>query len=186
MIRIIGGTAGGRKLHVPLGLATRPTSDRVKENLFNIIGAQVDGAAVLDVYAGTGALAIEALSRGAGRALLVDDASSAVEVIEQNLKTIGFKERARVEHIRAEISLKALVEQGKRFDLIFLDPPYRINPVELELVVRFAARLLSERGLAVLEHRSTQDIADLGAWVTVCDSRVYGDTGLTFFKRGED
>src|SRR5258708_2159085 len=121
-MRVIAGTYGGRELVAPKGRETRPTSDRVREALFSILG-DVGGERVLDLYAGSGALAIEALSRGAGEATLVDSSRSAIEAIRRNLGTLGTD--AEVVGRQAFRFLQQARGIGRQYDLVFIDPPYR-------------------------------------------------------------
>lgn len=126
MPRVISGSAGGRRLRTPGGRATRPTSDRVKEGWFSALTARTDIAdlQVLDLFAGSGQLAIEALSRGAAHALLVERGASARAVIRDNLAVCGLAERAEVRGGQAAAVVRACVESDRQFDLIFIDPPY--------------------------------------------------------------
>ena len=120
-MRVIAGRLGGRKLVAPRGLSTRPTSDRVREALFSALGA-VTGARVLDLFAGTGALGVEAISRGAARAVFVESARPALAALRENLGALGLAESARVVPQLAERALGAVIAEGP-FDLIFADPP---------------------------------------------------------------
>ena len=123
-MRVIAGEAGGLRLVAPKGDRTRPTADRVKESLFSALGGRVDGASVLDLYAGSGALAIEALSRGARSAVLVDRAQPAAVAIRANLATTRMTEQARVVRRSVEAVLRDRPPPEAPFDLVFLDPPY--------------------------------------------------------------
>ena len=120
IMRIISGTAGGRRLKEPVGESIRPTSDKVKENVFNIIQFDIEGRRVLDLFAGTGQYGIEALSRGARSAVFVDTAADSVRLIKENLKISGFSDNAEV---YGRDSLRFL-DSDDMFDLIFVDPPY--------------------------------------------------------------
>lgn len=122
-MRVVGGTARGRKLTAPAGRSTRPTSDQVKEAIFNVLGSRIDleDTAVVDLFAGSGALGIEAISRGAARATFVESDPKAVAVIEANLASLGFAPRARV--IRADV-MRWLAGRPGAFDVAFADPPY--------------------------------------------------------------
>lgn len=182
-MRVIAGVARGRRLLVPSGLETRPTSDRVKESLFSILGDRVPGAVVLDLYAGSGALAIEALSRGAERAILVEDDRRAVDAINDNLEAVGFTTTVDIQHTQVRPALHDLANAGTLFDLIFLDPPYTIDLAALAEILRLAVGRLTKQGLAILEHRAKQQQPDLGGSIVVIDSRRYGNTGLSFFGR---
>jgi 16S rRNA (guanine966-N2)-methyltransferase len=123
-MRILSGEARGRALKTREGKGTRPTDARAREMLFNILGERVLEARFLDLYAGTGAVGLEALSRGAARCVFVEGNSGAVQVIRANLKTLGWSERAQVWHATVKAALHRLVENGERFDLIFADPPF--------------------------------------------------------------
>jgi 16S rRNA (guanine966-N2)-methyltransferase len=178
-LRVIGGEARGRHLVAPAGGA-RPTADRVKEALFNSLGSErVEGASVLDLYAGSGALAIEALSRGADRAVLVDDDRRAHAAIAANLEAIGFGDRARVARVRAS-TFVARLDSDDRFDLVFADPPYDLPPDELGAVLAALAGsgALAERATVVVEtgRGSAPQLPD--QW-SVGWQRAYGDTLLT-------
>ncbi len=124
-MRVIAGSARGTRL-APVPKGMRPTSDRVRESLFNALGQFFEGGSVLDLYAGTGALGIEALSRGSGLAIFVERDRRARAVILENLRRTGFAGRAEVIGGEVEAALGRLVGRGERFDLIFADPPYRI------------------------------------------------------------
>ena len=123
-MRVIAGTWGGRRLKAPPGAATRPTSDRVREALFSVLGERVAGARVLDLYAGSGALGIEALSRGAESAVFVDTAPAALKAIRANLDALGAA--AEVRRADARRFLGSASADARQYDLVFLDPPYRL------------------------------------------------------------
>ena len=125
-MRVITGTARGRRLKELQGMETRPTTDKVKESLFSIIQFDIEGRRVLDLFAGTGQLGIEALSRGAAEAVFVDRRPDAVRLVQENLALCGFTDRARVKSGDALAYLKS----GEKFDLIFLDPPYGTGMLE--------------------------------------------------------
>ena len=182
-MRVISGTAKGQRLFAPKGLKTRPTADRVKESLFNIIAGAVEGAAVLDLYAGAGSLAIEALSRGAAAVVLVESDKSAAAAIDRNLVSTGSAERATVIQAPVNRALDRLVASGQVFDLIFLDPPYKISKAELEIVLEEAAGCLAKSGLAILEHRPDLPELEPGGGLFLSDGRRYGDTALSFYKK---
>ncbi len=123
-MKVIGGTARGRKLKVPKGLTVRPTAARVKESLFNILPHDFSGLRVLDLYAGSGNVSIEALSRGAVEAVLVDESARSAAVIRANLTRLELLQRAQVWIVPVARALRKLDKAGEKFDLIFLDPPY--------------------------------------------------------------
>jgi len=149
-VRVVGGRLGGRRLRAVPGRDTRPTSDRVRESLFGILGERVEGARVLDLFAGTGALAIEALSRGATGAVLVEQAAPAVDVIRANLDALDLTGAAKVRRTRAETYLRT--QRDGPFDLVLLDPPYAV-PVGLVagLLGRLARTALAPGAVVVVE-----------------------------------
>jgi 16S rRNA (guanine966-N2)-methyltransferase len=182
-MRVIAGTAKGHRLMVPGGLNTRPTADRVKEALFSVLADRVAGAAVLDLFAGSGALGIEALSRGADRGIFVDSSRSSIEAIHKNLIKTGLLSKAEVWRAPATRALDKLIARGQRFDLIFLDPPYKIKRIELEGILETVSRekLIMSGGMIVLEH-SVKALSVEANSLAVLDTKKYGDTGLTFFS----
>jgi 16S rRNA (guanine966-N2)-methyltransferase len=179
-LRVIAGEARGRRLVAPAGGA-RPTADRVKEALFNSLGsARVEGASVLDLYAGSGALAIEALSRGADRAVLVDDDRRAHTAITSNLDATRFAERARVVRTGVAAFVRGLVASDDCFDLVFADPPYDLPSAELGAVLAALAAsgtLAAPATVAVETGRGSPPLLPDG-W-SVGWERRYGDTLLT-------
>ena len=134
-MRIVAGSAKGRALQGPKPTSKhiRPTADRVRETLFNVLGQWLEGQAVLDLYAGTGALALESLSRGAGRAVLVDSDREALALCRTNTDTLGFGERVEILAQPVERALETLGRRGDRFELVFADPPYAARVVETVL-----------------------------------------------------
>jgi 16S rRNA (guanine(966)-N(2))-methyltransferase RsmD len=168
---VIAGRWGGRRLHAPAGAATRPTADRVREALFAILGERVDGARVLDLFAGSGALGIEALSRGAAEATFVDSAPAALKAVRANLAALGAE--AEVRRADARVFLRAASRAGRHYDLVFLDPPYRLAERLARELSETLPAVLAPGGLAISEsdRRSPLDL-DL----TPTDERRYGDT----------
>lgn len=184
-MRIIAGSAGGIPLKTP-GALTRPTTDRAREALFASLGTLLQGAVVLDLYAGSGALGIEALSRGATSALFVEQERKACEVIEDNLS------KARLEGGRVRCSQVAQFLQGHRgagYDLVFADPPYAKDRLaEEELLALLSSEhlvaLLSDKGVLVLESLISSALPE---WVAQCwdvrDERHFGETRISFLKK---
>jgi 16S rRNA (guanine966-N2)-methyltransferase len=167
-VRIVAGRWGGRRLVAPPGRATRPTSDRVREALFSILGP-LDGARVLDLFAGSGALGLEALSRGAGEAVLVERAPAALKALRANVEALGAS--AEVVAGDARAYLRAARERGAEYDLVFLDPPYRAaDELGRELSL---APVLASHGRVVSE---SDRRAPLELDLPVTDERRYGDT----------
>jgi len=183
--RIIAGEAGGRRLAVPAGESVRPTSDRVKESVFSALGpGRLVGARVLDLYAGSGALGLEALSRGAGEALLVDRDQAAARAIRSNIETLGFEDRAVLRQ-----SPVATVVGGPRpgdpFDLALLDPPYDTPAAEVEAVLHrlVEGEWLGPDATVVVERAAgSAPLVWPAGWGSTWE-RCYGDTLVLFAQR---
>ena len=173
-MRIIAGTLGGRRLTAPPGTATRPTSDRVREALFSILGSRVVDARVLDLFAGSGALGIEALSRGAAAATFVDSDPAAVRAVRANLHGL----EAEVVRRDARAWLRTARERALPYDLVFLDPPYRQAPELGPVLAEPVAAVLAPGAVVVSEsdRRTPLDLPTL----TLEDERRYGDTLIRF------
>jgi pantetheine-phosphate adenylyltransferase/16S rRNA (guanine(966)-N(2))-methyltransferase RsmD len=178
-VRVIAGSARGRRL-APVPDGVRPTSDRVRESLFNSLGQFFDGGSVLDLYAGTGALGIEALSRGSERAVFVERDGRARAVIRENLRRTGFVDRAEVIGGEVETVLGRLAERGELFNLIFADPPYRIAAAEVGGILGRLRSLLAPGGRVVIESGEAP-VAGGEKGVT----RRYGGTFVTILERSE-
>jgi len=181
-MRIIGGTAKGRRLVVPKGGAVRPTAGKVKESLFNILPRDFSGLRVLDLFAGTGNVSIEALSRGAEKAVLVDASARSTAAIRENLRRLGFGARSQVWVLPVARALRSLAQQGETFDLIFVDPPYDRGLVGATLKLIAQNNLLDPVGTAVAEHSRREEVKPSYGSLILNDQRRYGDTFLTFFK----
>jgi 16S rRNA (guanine966-N2)-methyltransferase len=173
-VRIIAGSRKGHRIDAPRGRATRPTSDRVRENVFNLVAPWLEDAVVLDLFAGSGAMGIEALSRGAARAVLVDDEQSACQVIERNL------ERLRL--TGAEVVCRDVggfvASDARTYDLVFCDPPYDDYAAVEPTLARYLPRLLAADGLAVLETSAGREPS---LPLTQRTSRRYGSARITLF-----
>jgi 16S rRNA (guanine966-N2)-methyltransferase len=180
-VRIVGGNLGGRVLRAPTGAATRPTSEKVREAVFDILGPRVsvDGAHVLDLFAGSGALGLEALSRGAAHATFVDSARAAVTVIRNNLRALGVADRATVVAGDA-VASAARHAPAAPWRLVFVDPPYRSD-----LAIRAVAALppdhLAADAVVVIEHDRHNAPPDQVGSLLRTDQRRYGDTLISFF-----
>ena len=182
-MRIITVRARGARLKAPKGMAvTRPTSDRVKESLYSILGTMVEGRTVLDVFAGTGSLGLEALSRGASHAVFLDAATA--DVLRENIAHCHFDGEADVLSGDAFAHLARLVRQGRTFDLVFCDPPYHKGLWERALSFFDESPLLAENAILVVEHGGDEDaLPELASLVRV-DHRRYGKTTqVSFFQR---
>ena len=179
-MRVIAGSRKGHKLAAPRGLDTRPTSDRVRENIFNLVGP-VDDAKVLDLFAGSGALGIEALSRGAASAVFVDHDADAVRTIERNLDRLRLT-GARVVHGDVLRTVAQEVAAGAKYDLVLVDPPYGMLTEIQSRLARHLPPLLAADGLLVVESdaRTEPELA-----LPARTSRKYGQTRVTLFEGPE-
>lgn len=178
-MRVIAGTFGGRTLVAPKGQATRPTSDRVREALFSMLG-DVTNTSVLDLYAGTGALGIEALSRGATRAVFVENARPALDALRRNLETLHLRQVTSVISSPVMKAVRGLTS-NTRFDLVLVDPPY----ADLDDAVKVVEALArgghcAENVRVVLEHAS-RDAGPKIAGLDFETTRRYGDTSVSFY-----
>jgi len=178
-VRVIAGRLGGLRLVAPRGLATRPTSDRVREALFSALG-DVSGAAALDLFAGTGALGIEALSRGAERAVFVERAGPALAALRANIDALGLHDRAKIIAQPVARAVPSILREGP-FDLIFIDPPYAAL-AEVSGLVAALGGALAEGARVVVEH-ATRDPAPRLEGLSREQSRAYGDTSLTLYRQ---
>ena len=184
-MRIISGEAKGRTLFAPPGSQTRPTADRIRGSLFNIIGSRVMDARVLDLFGGTGALALEALSRGAESAVIADNSRSAQQAIDRNARSVlksDFDFRAQI--LRSDYRSAIDAVKGRVFDLVFLDPPYRMVEAYGEALSRlYAAEMLAPGCLIVMEREKSAQIP-LPEPFNVIDTRLYSDTAVDFVEIG--
>lgn len=186
-MRIIAGEAGGRRLKALPGRATRPTADRVKESLFGILNAKIAEAYFLDLFAGTGNIGIEALSRGAERAVFVDASEAAARVIRANLSLTGYEARAEVLRLGVLKAVAKLAGAKRKFDLIFLDPPYEAGLLQLALQAVARAGLLASGGNIVAEHSRREEVEEAElAGLSIWRQEKYGDTRLTFLRSLSD
>lgn len=179
-MRIIAGSKRGATIYAPRGQDTRPTQDRVRESLFNIIRAWIPDASVLDLFAGSGALGLEAVSRGAREAVLVDCAQEAYAVVCRNIDKLGFADRARALRLDCDRALQRLSREGARFDVVFLDPPYRMEDTGALCRSMRALGLLRDGALIVIEHRAGA-VPQPGEGFRPLDERRYHDTAIHMF-----
>lgn len=180
-MRVIGGKDKGRRLKAPKGSALRPTAARVKEALFNILPHDLTGLKVLDLFAGTGNLAIEALSRGAAEVILVDASPESGKVIRENLRKLHLCGRSKVWITPVFRSVRLLSQRGETFDVVFLDPPYERHWVGQTVAMIAEAGLLRASGILVAEHSLKETIEERFGSLVIRDRRRYGDTVLSFF-----
>ncbi len=185
-MRIVGGRFRGRPIAAPSGSLTRPTSDRVRESLFNILThgmewAGIEGARVLDLFAGTGALGLEALSRGAAYCLFVEDNADARGLIRENIEALGLTGASKV--WRRDAAKLGTAAPMQPFQLLFADPPYGKGLGEQALQAAADGGWLSAGAVCVLEERADVEPA-IPAAFALLDRRVYGDTALQFLRKG--
>jgi 16S rRNA (guanine966-N2)-methyltransferase len=177
-MRVTGGTGRGRRLKAPAGSSVRPTSDKVKQALFNILGERVVGALFLDLFAGAGGIGIEALSRGAGRVVFVDASRASLNVVNQNIQQTGFEQRSQAVLSKVESFLK---KPAGSYDIVFLDPPYADEMQSLlELIA--GAGILKPDSIVIAEHFKKQPSPACAVGLTLYREAKYGDTVLAFYK----
>ncbi len=181
-MRIIAGTYRSRVLAAPPGMATRPTSDRLRETLFNILAPRIEGAAFLDLYAGSGAVGLEALSRGAASVTFVERAQPALKALRANLSTLGIQQGLHVRTAAAAAFLRAY--RGHAFHLVFLDPPYDAAAEyesTLGLLGGAAASILAADALVIAEHRRKQRLEECCGALARTRLLEQGDAALSFY-----
>jgi len=186
-MRIISGKAGGRRLAAPAGEKTRPTSDKIRGSLFNILMSRIEDANVLDLFGGTGAMALEALSRGAAHAVIVDTDRQAIDAIRKNAQTVlGEDFRTQADIIKSDYKRALSALSGAKFDLVFLDPPYMLTDAYSAAQSILSEReLLSEDCVLVCE-RSRDAVVKYAPGFEIYDTRAYGDTAVDFVRRIQD
>ena len=195
-MRISGGAAKGRKVGVKKaftqkgeGDELRPTSAKVRQAIFNILGERIIDAAFLDLYAGTGAVGIEALSRGAGKAVFVDDNSLRVNIIKELIKKFAFKDRAVIIKDRASNFINNFLTPNSKlqtpdfFDIIFIDPPYASGELDAILPLIDEKDILRDNGIAIAEHSSKKRLPEAIGRLKLIKNYKYGDTSLILYKK---
>jgi 16S rRNA (guanine966-N2)-methyltransferase len=179
-MRVVAGQLGGRRFKAPRGMATRPTADRARQGLFSVLGDVTD-LRVADLFAGTGALGIEALSRGARSAVFVESARHVVGVLRENLRELGLAERSLLLPLSVEHAERRLLESGP-FDLVLCDPPWaEIASASLSLQRLVDSGLLADSATVAIEHRR-EDAVALSGTVGLWQERHWGDTAFSFFR----
>lgn len=181
-MRIISGSAKGRRLKSVPGTGTRPTADKVKEAVFSMIGPYFDGGTVLDLFAGTGALGIEALSRGMEKGVFIDRDPASVRTVRENLASAALSDKAEVYRSDAQKAVKLLARRQLSFDLVFLDPPYRMRDMDAMMERLREAGLLATQAIVVVEHEAAHAYPDFVAGLAAVRRSVYGDTAVTIYK----
>lgn len=180
-MRIVGGEAGGRRIQAPEGRQTRPTTERVREAVFSILGGDMTGLDVLDVFAGSGAMALEALSRGAAHAVMCDSSRQAAAVIRRNIDALGYGARAELQARDWRMALGGMAD--RRFDVVFIDPPYKRVEEYTQVIEELnARRLLAGGALLVLEHEARTQLTGFPPGFETLKPHRYGDTAVTVLR----
>ncbi|MBI3183819.1 MAG: 16S rRNA (guanine(966)-N(2))-methyltransferase RsmD [Myxococcales bacterium] len=181
-MRIVAGSARGRSLLGPRGAKEiRPTADRVRESIFNVLGQWMEGLRVLDLFAGTGALALEAISRGASRAVMVDSGRQAAALCRANAEALGFADRVEVMRQPVDAALAHLARMREQFDLVFADPPYSARAAASVLSQVESSGVLAPAGRLCIEHDRKEAALERGAALVRVDERRFGDTVVSFY-----
>ncbi len=181
-LRIIGGQFKGRKLRSVRGTRTRPTSERIREAIFNILAFQVRGATVLDLFAGTGAFGVEALSRGAQTAVFIDISSQSISILRENLSAIAPESPTRIIRWDLTRNLNCLNSIPLAFDLVFMDPPYRKNLIAPTLSHLHASQSLANKACIIVEHSHLEPVHPDRLPFEIVDQRKYGKTLVSFLN----
>ncbi len=184
-LRVISGKARGLKLDTPKNQDVRPTTDRVKESLFNMINSYIMDSNILDLFAGTGSLGIECLSRGAKNCVFVDKSKDSINIVRSNVKKARVENESTILNVDFKDAVKRLSTQNQKFDVIFMDPPYYENMfIEcLKSIDKF--NLLDEDGIIVVEHDTKDLFEDSIGRLNKSREKKYGNTTLTFYKLEE-
>lgn len=181
-MRVISGKCRGTKLDAPEGLTTRPTTDRIKETLFNMIAFDIPGCRFLDLFSGSGAIGIESLSRGAQKTVFIDNNKDAIACINKNLQKTGLQNLAIVDNIDIYSGIKKLGVKKEQFDIIFLDPPYNLEGLETLFSLIIENDILAENGYIILENASTAQRPQVDG-LELIKEKVYKTTTMSFFER---
>jgi 16S rRNA (guanine(966)-N(2))-methyltransferase RsmD len=181
-VRIVAGKARGRALRGPKGDSIRPTSDRARQTLFDVLGQWCEGMRVLDLFAGTGALALEAVSRGASFAVLVDSGREALQLCRENAEAMGVLSQVEIVSSDAFAAIDRLKKKGEKFALVFADPPYALE-AGAKLAAAFGDGALLEAGARVcIEHDRREEVPETAGELTRIDQRKLGDTIISIYR----
>lgn len=186
-MRIISGTNKGMKLYAPDGMAVRPTGDKIKEAIFNMIGIIEEDSIVLDLFAGSGSVGIEFLARGASQVYFVDLSRKSLSYVKKNLELCKFTDRAKVIMNDYEKAIVNLSNENVKFDYIFVDPPYALNCSSNIALRVFEHGLLKSDGLLIIESDESEKVIDnIDTNVIKCKEKIYGRTRISIFKYMEE
>lgn len=181
-VRVISGIYRGRRLRTVEGLAVRPTSDRLRETLFNILAPRVTNSRFLDICAGSGAIGVEAISRGAQQVTFIDNSRKACAVIQANLRTLGVEDRAAIINGDAAAALRRLAKENKRFDIVFFDPPYASDIYHQVMQLLDQQPLLSNGAVVIAEHRAKAPPRDQYGELRMYREVKQGESALAFYS----
>lgn len=182
-MRVVSGTCKGRALKAVPGNTTRPTTDKVKEAIFNMIGPYFDGGIALDLFAGSGGLGIEALSRGLDKAIFVDRDHKAIQIIRENIHTCYLDDKTEIYRNDADRALKALIKREITFDFIFLDPPYKKQQL-VSLMQKMDQQMVVHKGsMVVCEHTHELELPASIGELTQVKHEEYGITAITIYQK---
>ncbi|SHH09454.1 16S rRNA (guanine(966)-N(2))-methyltransferase RsmD [Tepidibacter thalassicus] len=184
-MRVISGSARGLKLKSPKGMDVRPTTDRVKESVFNIINNRLMDSFVLDVFSGTGSLGIEALSRGAQKCIFVDLSKESIKIIKENVQKARFDEKSEIILSDAINAINKLAARKNKFDIIFMDPPYLKNLIEPVLEEISKKNILENNGIIIVEHDTKDKLSEKINNIYMYREKKYGNTTISFFALEE-
>ncbi len=182
-MRIIGGEFRGRKIKQPTFKTVRPTKDRIREAVFNIIAAGVPGTSVLDVFAGSGAYGLEALSRGAKKAVFVEKDRRCAGMIRENAGLLGVEGRAKIITKDAFKAIGSFAEDNEKFDLVFCDPPFGKDMARKTLIMVNQYDILKPSGSLIIEHHRADGIPEAEGRISVYKQRTYGDISISFYRK---
>ncbi|MBU3180402.1 16S rRNA (guanine(966)-N(2))-methyltransferase RsmD [Clostridium psychrophilum] len=183
-MRIIAGNARGRKILSPVGMGTRPTLDRIKESIFNIIQNRTRNAVVVDMFSGTGSLGLEAASRGASMCYLIDMGDTTFEMLQKNVDNLKFNKKCKCLKGDTYKYMEQFANEGIVFDIIFIDPPYAKDMIPPAIEIIASNNLLSKDGIIVCKIDSSEEIYKGNSIIHLSDSRKYGNTTVLFYEFG--
>ncbi len=185
-MRIIAGTHKSRAVEALPGDTNRPTTDKIKENMFNLVGPYFEGGLGLDLYSASGNLGIEAVSRGLARMVLVEIRPEAYQVIQKNLKNLELEDRIETFNMDARMALEQFAQRGSTFDLVFLDPPYAEQRIEEDIKLMLEKDLLNDNGFIICESDARIDLPDEIGRCERIKNRDYGTTNISVYKVREE
>lgn len=185
-MRIITGIAKGRKIKAPSGMDTRPTLDRVKESIFDILACKIEGKNILDLFAGTGNLGLEAISRGANKCIFVENNRDTYKILQENVTSLGFQKECELYNRDSFASLKFFHNNNNTFDIIFLDPPYGKGYIEKAISAIDGEDLLNDDGIIVCEYDEKDLIPDTVGKIRSYRTEKYGRVKISFLTQGGD